>query len=190
MVRTKKTASKTLDKAPRKTVGGKRPPKPSPRKRPAGVVLPNGELPPREPIYYNKAAKRAPIYKGASQLANPEDRGKGYKKMNKSKASTAALREIRHYQTCAGTLLLPGPFQRLVREIAQDVAESLGTGEDAENFVVKMLEAANLCAIHAKRVTIMPKDMQLAARVTPTFATWHSRRSRSADVRRQEMWAE
>ena len=62
------------------------------------------------------------------------------------------------------------PFQRLVREITQ-VHDSylrfqsgaiLALQESAEAYLVGLLEDTNLCAIHAKRVTIMPKDMQLA----------------------------
>ena len=34
--------------------------------------------------------------------------------------------------------------------------------EAAEAYIVSLMEDANLCAIHAKRVTIMPKDIQLA----------------------------
>lgn len=41
----------------------------------------------------------------------------------------------------------------------------LALQEAAEDFIVHRFEAANLCAIHAKRVTIMPKDMELAQRL-------------------------
>ena len=37
--------------------------------------------------------------------------------------------------------------------------------EAAECYLVGLFEDTNLCAIHAKRVTIMPKDMHLARRV-------------------------
>ena len=61
-------------------------------------------------------------------------------------------------------------FQRLVREIAQvhnpylqfQSSAILELQESAEAYLVGLLEDSNLCAIHAKRVTIMPKDMQLA----------------------------
>ena len=65
------------------------------------------------------------------------------------------------------------PFQRLVREIAQEYktdlkfkSESLGAlQEAAEAYLTGLFEDTNLCAIHAKRVTIMPRDIQLARRL-------------------------
>jgi histone H3 len=65
------------------------------------------------------------------------------------------------------------PFQRLVREIAQDLknglrfqsAAMLALQESAEAYLVGLFEDTNLCAIHAKRVTIMPRDIQLARRI-------------------------
>lgn len=65
------------------------------------------------------------------------------------------------------------PFQRLVREIAQDFKTDLrfqssaigALQEAAEAYLVSLFEDTNLCAIHAKRVTIMPKDIQLARRI-------------------------
>ena len=70
-------------------------------------------------------------------------------------------------------LLRKGPFQRLVREIAGDyVGEKkfqsqalMALQEATESFMVSMFEDSNLCALHAKRVTIMPKDMVLARRI-------------------------
>jgi histone H3 len=65
------------------------------------------------------------------------------------------------------------PFSRLVREIGQNIKSTvrwkseaiIGIQEAAEAFIVGLLEDANLCAIHAKRITIMPKDLQLASRI-------------------------
>lgn len=65
------------------------------------------------------------------------------------------------------------PFQRLVREIAQDFKNDLrfqGTAilalqEASEAYLTGLFEDVNLVAIHAKRVTIYPKDMQLARRI-------------------------
>ena len=65
------------------------------------------------------------------------------------------------------------PFQRLVREIAQDFKTDLrfqssavlALQEAAEAYLVGLFEDTNLAAIHAKRVTIMPKDIQLARRI-------------------------
>ena len=65
------------------------------------------------------------------------------------------------------------PFQRLVREVAQDFKNDLrfqgsavmALQEAAEAYLVSLFEDTNLVAIHAKRVTIMPRDMQLARRI-------------------------
>ena len=62
---------------------------------------------------------------------------------------------------------------RLVREIAQDFKTDLrfqssavmALQEASEAYLVGLFEDTNLCAIHAKRVTIMPKDIQLARRI-------------------------
>jgi len=83
------------------------------------------------------------------------------------------LREIRQYTGSTDLLLRKGPFQRLVREIAQDALTDLrfqgsallALQEAAEAYLVGLFEETNLCAIHARRLTIMPKDMQLALRI-------------------------
>ena len=86
---------------------------------------------------------------------------------------TTALREIRHYQKSTRLLIRMLPFQRLVREIAQDIKTDLRFQASvimalqlaSEDCLIQLLEETNLCAIHAKRVTIMPKDIQLARRI-------------------------
>jgi len=88
-------------------------------------------------------------------------------------AGTVALREIRKYQKSTELLIRKLPFQRLVREIAQNFRTDLrfqstavmALQEAAEAYLVGVFEDTNLCALHAKRVTIMPKDMQLARRL-------------------------
>uniref|UniRef100_A0A8B9JU81 Histone H3 n=1 Tax=Astyanax mexicanus TaxID=7994 RepID=A0A8B9JU81_ASTMX len=83
------------------------------------------------------------------------------------------LREIRRYQKSTELLIRKLPFQRLVREIAQDFKTDLrfqsaaigALQEASEAYLVGLFEDTNLCAIHAKRVTIMPKDIQLARRI-------------------------
>ena len=84
-----------------------------------------------------------------------------------------ALREVRKYQKTTELLIRKLPFQRLVREIAQGIQSDLrfqsiavmALQEAAEAYLVGLFEDTNLCAIHAKRVTIMPKDIQLARRI-------------------------
>lgn len=97
----------------------------------------------------------------------------GIKKPHRFRPGTVALREIRRYQKSTELLIRKLPFQRLVREIAQDFKTDLrfqssaisALQEAAEAYLVGLFEDTNLCAIHAKRVTIMPKDMQLARRI-------------------------
>ena len=86
---------------------------------------------------------------------------------------TVALQEIRRYQKTGELLIRKLPFARLVREIAQDFKtdlrfqrEAIATlQEAAEAYLVGLFEDTNLYAIHAKRVTIAPKDIQLARRI-------------------------
>ena len=91
----------------------------------------------------------------------------------KFRPGIAALKEIRHFQKGSSLLIRKLPFQRLVREIANDFKTNLrfqqaaieALQEAAEAYLVGLFEDSNLCAIHAKRVTIMPKDIQLARRI-------------------------
>jgi len=106
----------------------------------------------------------------------------GQKKKRRYRPGTLALREIRKYQRSTDLLLRRLPFSRVVREIALDMmtdtnSYSSDTGlrwqssailalqEATEAFLVHLFEDANLCAIHAKRVTIMQRDIQLARRI-------------------------
>ena len=84
-----------------------------------------------------------------------------------------ALREIRRYQKSTELLIRKLPFQRLVCEILQGYgvgyrvtpAMMMALQEAAEAYLVQLLEVSNLCAIHAKHITIQPKDMQLARQI-------------------------
>jgi histone H3 len=97
----------------------------------------------------------------------------GIKKPHRYRPGTVALREIRKYQKSTEFLIRKAPFQRLVREITQahkgDLrfqSSALGASQEAsEAYLVGLFEDTNLCAIHAKRVTIMPKDIQLTRRI-------------------------
>ncbi|XP_014239132.1 histone H3.3-like [Trichogramma pretiosum] len=89
------------------------------------------------------------------------------------KPGLLALQEIRYYQKSTELLIRKLPFQRLVREIFQDYKDNvriqsgalLALQEAAEAYLVGLFEDTNLCSIHGKRVTIMPRDMQLARRI-------------------------
>ena len=98
------------------------------------------------------------------------------KKPHRYHPGTVALREIRRYQKSTDLLIRKLPFQRLVREIVQDISSDpqglriqasalLALQEAAEAYLVNVFEDANLACIHAKRVTILPKDLQLAIRL-------------------------
>ena len=94
-----------------------------------------------------------------------------------------ALREIRRYQRSTENLIKWTPFQKLIREISQEYRicpDGPGTPsvqvrfqstaiatlqEAAENYIVGLFEDVNLLAIHARRVTIMPRDIRLALRI-------------------------
>lgn len=86
---------------------------------------------------------------------------------------TVALRQIRQYQKSTELLVPRKSVARLIREISQDINPNLryqttaidAIREAAEAHVVGVFEDANACAIHAKRVTILPKDMQLVKRL-------------------------
>jgi histone H3 len=81
-----------------------------------------------------------------------------------------ALHEIHKYQKSTDLLICKLPFQRFLREVTQDFhgdiryqATALAASQEAsEAYLIGLLEDTNLCAIHARRVTIMPKDMQLS----------------------------
>jgi histone H3/H4 len=85
-----------------------------------------------------------------------------------------ALKEIRRYQKSTELLIRKLPFARLVKETLStftnkpyrwEASALLALQEAAEAHIVKLMEESNLCAIHCKRVTIMPRDMQLARRI-------------------------
>ena len=97
----------------------------------------------------------------------------GVKKPHRYRPGTVALREIRRYQKTTDLLIRKMPFQRLVREIGQDFkadmrcsgSSILAFQEAAEAYLVGLFEDTQLCSIHGRRVTIMPKDIALARRI-------------------------
>lgn len=129
---------------------------------------------------------QGPVVRPASKAAKKKQSGSGgIKKPHRFRPGTVALREIRRYQKSTELLIRKLPFQRLVREIAQDFKTDLrfqasaiaALQEAAESYLVGLFEDTNLAAIHAKRVTIMPKDMQLSRRIrgekdlTPVYSS-------------------
>ena len=108
----------------------------------------------------------------------------GVKKPHRYRPGTVALREIRRYQKSAELLMRKLPFARVIRQITHELLHShthkefriqktalLALQEAAESYLVGVFTDTNLCAIHAKRVTIMPKDMQLAIKLQKSAFT-------------------
>ena len=116
---------------------------------------------PRKSLIISKAARKTTQIKA------------NIKKPHRFKPGTVALREIRKFQKSTDLLIRKLPFQRLVRDIAQQYKSDLrfqsqavlALQEASEAYLVGLFEDTNLCAIHAKRVTIMSKDMILAKRI-------------------------
>ena len=97
----------------------------------------------------------------------------GVRKPRRWRPGTVALREIRKCQKSTELLIRKLPFQRLLREIAQKIkfdlrfqsTAILALQEAAEDYLVKMFQQVNVCAIHGGRVTIKPKDVLLWKRI-------------------------
>ena len=96
------------------------------------------------------------------------------RKPRRYRPGTVALREIRKYQKSTDLLIRKLPFQRLVREVVQQISPGmklqstaiLALQESSESFLVSMFEDVNVCVIHGGRVTIQPKDIMLWNRMT------------------------
>ena len=128
--------------------------------------------------YVGGKGKRLPTRGLARRGAQHKKSTGGVKKPHRYRPGTVALREIRRYQKSCDLLIAKLPFHRLCKEILQDVAKVfkkpdwrmtlssvMANQEAAEAYLVGLFEDTNLCAIHAKRVTVMSKDIQLARRI-------------------------
>ncbi|XP_026460947.1 histone H3.3a-like [Papaver somniferum] len=90
----------------------------------------------------------------------------GVKKPHRYRPGTVALREIRKYQKSTELVNSKTPLELLYKKKPDyTLCAVLALQEAAEAYLVGLFEDTNLCAIHAKRVTIMPKDIQLAKRI-------------------------
>ena len=148
-------------KAPRPTVGGKAPRKqvapPKKKSRPGSGSL-NYVPTCRDFREAQEAGDTLPAANNAT---------------NRYRPGCLALQEICHYQKRTNLLIRKIPFQRLIRELTQKFkinvrfrsSALMALQEAAEAYLMRLFEDMNLCAIHAKRVTIMPKDIQLARRI-------------------------
>ncbi|KAK1617610.1 hypothetical protein QYE76_023127 [Lolium multiflorum] len=137
-----------------------------------------GEWIPMHPVHGGKAPRQQlrtmPGIKTVARKAPPEQLVTGgARKPYRYLPGTIALREIREYQKGADLLIKKLPFQRLVREVGQNLKADLrfqshalvALQEAAEAYLVGLFEDTNLCATHAQRITILPKDIQLARRI-------------------------
>lgn len=113
--------------------------------------------------------KMAKPTKATEQSDSPQQTAK-----RRYRPGERALREIRFYQRNNDLLIRKLPFARLVKEVQTYFSRKqyrwqanaiLALQEAAEGHLVSLFEDAYLCTIHAKRVTLMPKDIQLARRI-------------------------
>ena len=122
------------------------------------------------------ASKMSAKIKGSKAIKKTAPAEGGVKKdkvKRRNKSGRVTLREIKRYQKSVDCLLPRASFQRLVRGITQDMDHTLrfqsqalqALQEASEAYLVGLFEDTNLCAIHAKRVTVQKKDMDLARRI-------------------------
>jgi histone H3 len=120
-----------------------------------------------------QTTKSAPKAKKLGSKKSKVPKAPGMKKTRRFRPGTVALREIRRYQKTSETLISRAPFQRMVREVANVAKSGLrwqsaalsAMQEATESYVVGLLSDSNLCALHARRVTVMPRDIHLARRL-------------------------
>jgi histone H3/H4 len=135
-----------------------------------------------------KSPGKSPAGMGGKSPGKPAAAKGPKRKPHRYKPGTVALREIRRYQKSTDTLIKRFPFGNLVREILQQIAKENNKKfeheereyriqafaleclqQAAEMYLVHMFEDANLAAIHAKRVTIMQKDVDLARHIKKEY---------------------
>ena len=141
------------------------------RKRNKSTQAIQGVHLPRKEFTHPEQLKRERLAIKRRQARKEVARQEGH--YRRYRPSTVALRQIRKYQKSTDLLIAKLPFRRLVREIATNIDNQKRFQETAlqaieeasEAFLVGLLEEANLCAIHAKRVTVMSKDIQLARKI-------------------------
>ncbi|KAL8280615.1 hypothetical protein RQP46_006938 [Phenoliferia psychrophenolica] len=139
--------------------------------------VPPASQAPAKKLNKKKVTTRSQANKGNGWSQKKSSNSSGNRKPHRWRPGTVALREIRRYQKTTELLIRKLPFQRLCREIAtsyepagatpwrfqRSAIEALQTA--AEQYLVDLFADCNLCAIHAKRVTITPKDLLLARRL-------------------------
>jgi histone H3/H4 len=109
----------------------------------------------------------------AKKAASPKKADGTSGRKHRFRPGTVALREIAKLQKGTQLLLRKAPFQRLVRSLATSQKDNLRWAASAvaalqdstEAYLIGLLADTNLCALHARRVTIMSRDVQLARRL-------------------------
>lgn len=127
----------------------------------------------KKPMKPMKGSKKMAPATGGIKPVSSQKSQDGEKRKIRFKPGTVALREIKRYQKSTNLLLPRAPFQRVVRSICSEIDHNLrfqfqallALQEATEAYLVGIFEDANLCCIHAKRVTIMKQDMELARRI-------------------------
>ncbi|KAG5507036.1 hypothetical protein JKF63_05782 [Porcisia hertigi] len=126
----------------------------------------------------SKSVGSRKLHKASRAIAKKESKSKsasgtGTKRQHRWRPGTVALREVRKYQRSTDLLIACAPFRRLVKEVMSTFKDTMRMRSSAlqalqdatESYIVGVLGDANLCTIHAKRVTLYPKDLQLAMRL-------------------------
>ncbi|KAK8753120.1 hypothetical protein OTU49_002646 [Cherax quadricarinatus] len=116
-----------------------------------------------------KRRRSSGFYKKGKSSKSPDEK----KRKHRFRPGTVALQEIRHYQKRTELLVPKLPFSRVVREILSEQGRELrfqtlalmALQEAAESYIVAIFEMANLCSIHARRVTVYPRDIKLVRRI-------------------------
>eukprot|EP00092_Neocalanus_flemingeri_P026229 GFUD01028430.1.p1 GENE.GFUD01028430.1~~GFUD01028430.1.p1 ORF type:complete len:179 (-),score=36.53 GFUD01028430.1:127-663(-) len=131
--------------------------------------------------------KTTPQAKGRKSLPVPSKSPKnrhgtpGTPRKRRYRPGTRALMEIRKFQKSTIYLFQSCHFPNLIRETAAQICSAnmrfqsaaiMALQEAAEAYLVTLFEDTVLCAIHAKRVTVMPKDMNLARRIRGEHVAW------------------
>lgn len=125
----------------------------------------------RSPVVYTGRGKRIQL-EGRGKFAQNEY-GQG-----RRRPGELALKEIKRYQNSHELLIPRRAFHRLIRAVTEEIVRDRGSDpvryqaaalealqEGTEAYLTGIFEDSNLCAIHAKRVTLMPRDMQLCLRI-------------------------
>lgn len=116
---------------------------------------------------------KTPLGSGRVAQKEPKSHQKALTKPRKWRPGLKALREIRKYQKSTGYLISKAPFHRLIREITHELSPGLryqsaaleALQEAVEVYAICLLSDAQIAAIHARRITVMPRDLHLVRRL-------------------------